>query len=231
MPLLDPLGALSIALFGLSAVPNLKFIRWICGLALIVYQAYVIYRPYPPMTIKFHIYFNALSFSLNILFYCDHAIINNAFFLHKQKGQEHSSTKMPFSQRLKWSADIMSTYRGVNWSWEIPHLRRSTRSRWLFVQRQLFHGLVCVIASDVLRLLRTLSPAWQVNSDEGFGSQGFIWQIYNVAIFWSSLASMQLFMHCFASMITVAIGIYEPGDWPALYGDLKGTKSIRMFWG
>jgi len=229
--LLHALGSFAIAIFGLSVGPNSKLIRYTCGLALIVYEAYVTYRPYPPTTPKFHIYQTALLLSIHVIAYFDHAIINNGYLLHKQRGQAFPFIQMSFLQRMKWSANIMSTNRGINWSWEVPHLRRSTHSRWLFVRQKFFHVLVCILVSDVLRFLREVNPAWEAGGDEGFGSKGFIWQIYNVALLWSSVASMQLCGYEIMSMVTVALGLYEPGDWPSFYGRLGDAKSIRLFWG
>lgn len=231
MPLLHALGSFAIAIFGLTAAPNSNLTRYTCGLALVVYAAYVTYRPYPPTTLRFHIYQTALLLPLYIIAYVDHAIINNGFLLHKQKGQTIPFTQMSSLQRMKWSASIMSTNRGVNWSWEIPHLRRSTHSRWSFVRQKLFHVLACILVSDVLKFLRVVNPAWEVIGDEGFGSRGFIWQFYNVALVWSSVAAMQLGGYEIISMVTVALGLYEPGDWPSFYGHLSDTKSIRLFWG
>ncbi len=231
MPPLDSLVSLSITLIGLSAMPNSMVFRRICVLALIAYQTYVIYRPNPLTTQKFHLYQNSLLIILNTINYLDHAIINNASQSHKRKGQTVPLVQMSFFQRLKWSADIMLTNRGINWSWEIPHLRRLTQSRWLFIRNKFFHILTCILVSDVLRFLRAENPAWQVDTDEGFGSRGFIWQIYNVVIFWSSTASMQLFGYSLLSLVTVALVVYDPNDWPEFYGRLSDAKSIRFFWG
>jgi hypothetical protein len=34
-----------------------------------------------------------------------------------------------------------------------------------------------------------------------------------------------------ASIITVAIGMYEPKDWPPVFGQLKDAYTVRQFWG
>lgn len=228
---LHPLVSFAIAIFGLSVAPNSKSVRYACGLALIAYGVYSIYRPYPPTTPKFQVYLSALQPALNVIFYFDHAIINNAHITYKRKGQILPYTQMPFFQRLKWSIDLMSANRGVNWSWEIPYLHRSTQSRWSFVRQKFFHVLVCILASDILQFLRLASPAWEVGGEEGFGSRGFMWQIYNVAIFWLSTASTQMWAFSFWSMVTVALGICDPGDWPSLYGRWSDARSVRRFWG
>lgn len=231
MPSLHDLGSLAVAAFGLSVAPSSKPIRYTFGLALIAYEIYNISRPYPSTTPRADIYATNLLFSFHILTYFDHAIVNNGYLIHKRKRQTLQVTQMPFLQRLQWSTSLMSTNRGVNWSWEIPHLRRSTHPRWSFVRQKFFHVLACILASDILRFLRSVNPAWEVGGDEGFGSRGFIWQIYSVAIFWLSLTSMQLWGYSLMSLITVALGIYEPADWPSFYGRFGDAKSVRMFWG
>ncbi|KAF9443370.1 hypothetical protein P691DRAFT_778922 [Macrolepiota fuliginosa MF-IS2] len=231
MLLPDAFPFLFIAFFGLAAVPNSQTVRRTCGLVLVTYHAYILFRPHAPDAPRFPIYQTALWLSIMLLGYSDHAILNDAYFIHKHRGQRGALTEMPFLQRLWWSVHIMFNQRGVNWSWEIPHLRRSTLTRWSFVGYQLIRLLVCVVISDVLRYLRAKSPGWQVDSGEGFGSRGFIWQTYNVMLWWATVMATQIFMYSSLSVVTVTLGVYEPGDWPSYYGTWDSPKSIRMFWG
>lgn len=222
---------LSIACFGLAAVPQSRALRRTCALILVAHYTQIISRSYPPDTAKFPIYQTALLLGIMLLVYFDHAILNDAYIIHKRRGQILPLTTMPFHHRLWWSVNIMLNQRGVYWSWEIPHLRRSALSRWSFVGYQFLRILGCILASDLLRYLRARSPGWQVDSGEGFGTRGFAWQTYNVMLFWVTVMATQLFMYSFLSMITVGFGVYEPGDWPSYYGPWDSPKSIRKFWG
>lgn len=38
-------------------------------------------------------------------------------------------------------------------------------------------------------------------------------------------------MHSAAAGLSVALGFYEPGDWPPLVGSFKDAYSLARFWG
>ncbi|KAF5361947.1 hypothetical protein D9756_002804 [Leucocoprinus leucothites] len=73
------------------------------------------------------------------------------------------------------------------------------------------------------------NPAFQgkVSLREG----GFVKQVVNVGLFWWTIASSQLFNYTLSAILLVSLGIYEPYDWPSLYGRWSDAKSVRKFWG
>ncbi len=51
--------------------------------------------------------------------------------------------------------------------------------------------------------------------------------VSNQARIWCEIVSM----HSLAAGITVALGMYEPSDWPDLVGSFKDAYTLSRFWG
>ncbi|KAF9449387.1 hypothetical protein P691DRAFT_812624 [Macrolepiota fuliginosa MF-IS2] len=231
MLLLDIITSLVISIFGLAVFPHSKLLRRTCGIILVAHYINVLWRPYPADALKFFIYESACFLGIALFIYSDRAILNDAYLNHKRSGQTLPLAEMTLLQRVRWSTDAFLNLRGINWSWEIPHLRRSTLSRWGFVGYQLLQLLGCVAINGISKYPLKGNPVWQPDRKEGFRSGGFVTQTYNVMVFWVLAWSSQLSLYILVSTATVALGFYEPKDWPSLFGPWSSLTSMRKFWG
>lgn len=54
--------------------------------------------------------------------------------------------------------------------------------------------------------------------------------VFIVARF-SSLVGVIALEHSIGAAVTVALGIWQPRDWPSIYGQWSDSYTVRRFWG
>lgn len=146
--------------------------------------------------------------------------------LHQSTPAYHMSLK----DRLGWATDLTINLRGVNWSFEPPRLRRSTKARWAFVRSQALWTILFYLMNDMASSLNRINPVFEVEG-ESMEVHGLVWQAYSVLAFWFTLATAMQLNHTMLSMIAVLCGVSEPRDWPCFFGWWLETRSVRAFWG
>ncbi|KAF8876319.1 hypothetical protein BD779DRAFT_1475682 [Infundibulicybe gibba] len=161
----------------------------------------------------------------------DFILLTDAQSTLRQHNQSQSASQMTFTHRSRWAIDLILNFRGVGWSFEAPHLNRSTLQRWKYVRSQLGKLVIYFLLSDLASFHNRHSRVFNPRIAEPMGDQGIVWQAWNVfmlgAILWAP-ASMH---YTLASIIAVASGLSQPGDWPECFGSWLKTDSVRNFWG
>ncbi|KAF8997294.1 membrane bound O-acyl transferase family-domain-containing protein [Cyathus striatus] len=150
----------------------------------------------------------------------------------KHNNQEKPASEMSFISRLKWGINLLFNLKGSNWNCAAPGIRYpESTSRWRFVFSQLLWAGFYYLLADILCIYTRGHPAFTYPPTEVFGSRGLGWQAVNVMIFWTLAVSFMSRNHATLAAVTVALGMYDPQDWPAFFGVWSRTKSIRAFWG
>ncbi|KAF9455653.1 membrane bound O-acyl transferase family-domain-containing protein [Collybia nuda] len=147
-----------------------------------------------------------------------------------RRGQPAVAHVLPFKQRLLWAVDITTNWRGVNWNFEIPGLRRSNSPRLAYVISQLKWCFVQYMMYDAATFVNRRNPAFRIDG-ESMGHRGIWRQAFNVLMFWFTFANSMAMKNSLVSAITVALHLYEPYDWPFQFGPLLHTTTVRTFWG
>lgn len=139
----------------------------------------------------------------------------------------------PLSARMVWAFSLMTSQRAVGWAHEptgrIP--AKPKTSRWTFIVSRLLLGALYCMLSDLLRILVQWHFAVVRRGTTDVGALG---SLLDRMSFLTSLAEIQVGMtmpYSFMSAVSVALGLTEPRDWPALFGSWSEAYTIGRFWG
>ncbi|KAH9479901.1 Acetyltransferase ataH [Psilocybe cubensis] len=132
---------------------------------------------------------------------------------------------------MNWANDLISNTRGVNWNYEAPALRRSSKSRWGFVIDNILKTICLYLVWDIISYVMRHNPAFHRDNNEPMGAHGFLWQIWNAMGYWTALYCFIRLNHTLSSALIVMVGEGEPKDYPDMTGPLSETTTVRKFWG
>ncbi|KAI1863933.1 uncharacterized protein JN550_009212 [Neoarthrinium moseri] len=148
---------------------------------------------------------------------------------------QHEAESMSFGWRkLKWAAALWVNPRGIKWSQQIRGVRRGDApvTRWHFVVYQLRRYLTFYFIVDAM-MVYTLRHFYYPGVDMAtLTVRATSWSrsLYNSwHVLLSVIAQLQ-FQYLVCSGLTVAIGIYDPEDWPEWLGSFQDLSSVRLFW-
>ncbi|KAF9456003.1 membrane bound O-acyl transferase family-domain-containing protein [Collybia nuda] len=175
-------------------------------------------------------YFTGLPLSISLCNASTLILLSDPQYTAFRQGQTAAAHALPFKQRLLWATDIITNWRGINWSFEIPGVRRSNAPRLSYVISRLKWCFFHYILYDAATLINQNNPAFWKDG-ERMGQRGVAYQAFNVLMFWTTFASSMAMKHSLFSAITVALHLYEPRDWPFPFGPLLHTTTVRTFWG
>ncbi|KAF8876323.1 membrane bound O-acyl transferase family-domain-containing protein [Infundibulicybe gibba] len=161
----------------------------------------------------------------------DFILLADAQSTLRQHNQSQPASQMTVARRSRWALDLILNLRGVGWSFESPHLNHSTLQRWEYVRSQISRLAMYFLLNDLVCFHNHHSRVFSPQSREPMGSRGVIWQAWNVFTFWAMVSTSLLTYHTFMSIIAVASGLSQPGDWPEFFGHWLKTDSVRSFWG
>lgn len=147
-----------------------------------------------------------------------------------RKGQPAAARVLPFKKRLVWAVDILTNWRGINWNFEIPGLRRSDALRSAYVTSQLKWCFAQYLMYDATTFINRRNPAFWVDG-ERMGERGIGHQVFNALMFWLTFGSSMAMSQTLFSAVAVALRLYEPRDWPLQFGPLLHTTTVRTLWG
>lgn len=149
----------------------------------------------------------------------------------RQIGQKKSTAEMSFWERLKWGFNLSVTPRTLGWSSEpTSHIRpKPTSGRVAFITTQLVRTFCYYIIFDATSII-TLSIPIYGRGGPTFAEYGWIWRatIWNHVVNTHALLSV---IYSSASIVTVALGLYQPGDWPHIFGYWRDAFTVRNMWG
>ncbi|KAF8868661.1 hypothetical protein BD779DRAFT_902891 [Infundibulicybe gibba] len=161
----------------------------------------------------------------------DFILLTDAQSTLRQHEQSQPANQMTVTRRSCWAIDLILNFRGVGWSFEAPHLRHSTLQRWEYVRSRISRLAIYFLLNDLACFHNHHSRVFSPQIREPMGSRGVVWQAWNVFMFWAMLSTSMLTHHTFMSIIAVASGLSQPGDWPEFFGRWLETDSVRHFWG
>jgi hypothetical protein len=137
-------------------------------------------------------------------------------------------------QRFAWSGAIWLNPRAIGWSNQAKNVQPGVPigyDKWRFAQSQLFRlvtiALILVPASTYASYSpQAAEPSPRPIIEEPFYRQIFLAWVYG-AIHWGTIE----IGHVGASILTTLLGLYEPWQWPPLFGRWKDGYSVRRMWG
>ncbi|KAJ7171190.1 membrane bound O-acyl transferase family-domain-containing protein [Mycena filopes] len=162
--------------------------------------------------------------------------------LHQVPSTDPRSTRVttrniehaPFPVRLKWALQLLNSPRGVGWAHQpaatgvIPRSAAPPNTRTHFILYQLARLSAALLLFDLMNLHTRWNPATATRV--GMVAAGWGWRAAGTGM-WALGAGAGLVMgHAGAGIVSVALGMSAPQDWPPLFGGLADATSVRAFW-
>ena len=140
-------------------------------------------------------------------------------------------SEMPFKDRLWWSASLSGNPRGIGWTHEptqyLPPRPSSTPGK--FILSQLMWMVFYILQFDISNIFVRANPCFATGGPS-LTAFGWLWR--STAWLYVSLAYSTLSLFYIAySIVSVAVGMSEPRDWPHLFGSPLDGYTLRNCWG
>jgi hypothetical protein len=111
----------------------------------------------------------------------------------------------------------------------------SIASRKGFIIDGLLSTFKFFLYADLAQTYFQANPLFQGRTDRdpavSITDQGIWWQAISVWCFWLSAYGAISMQYTLLSIVTVALGISEPVDWPPVFGSFSDAYTIRRAWG
>jgi hypothetical protein len=146
-------------------------------------------------------------------------------------GQKKPTAEMSFTERLAWASSLLSTSRGIGWAHEpTSHIPpRPTASRGTFIVSQILWIIPRYILFDAALIHIRQNPCYRTGGPS-LGAFGWEWRTTAWVFIVSIYCSMNN-LYAALSIVAVATGLYEPRDWPSLFGSPLDAYTVRNCWG
>ncbi|TIB82607.1 WD40 repeat-like protein [Wallemia mellicola] len=135
--------------------------------------------------------------------------------------------------RFKFYADLLSNPRGIHWKWSRKIDKQgieeeSTKSKWIFIRDRLPALFIYILILDAFETyLHT--PPYDILTIRPISAQPATMQVFHLIFFALVAMSAISVSNILASIVTVAIGLSKPKDWPRFF-NMKESWSIARLW-
>ena len=161
----------------------------------------------------------------------DYILLRNHQPELRKIGQKKATSDMTLKERLMWAASLLATPRGIGWAHE-PTAQispRPTASPQKFIASQFLWIIFYFILWDVALIPIRENPCFKI---DGPSLAAFGW--WHRTVVWSSILVVYCTLsgvYALASIVSVAARLYEPRDWPHLFGSPFNAYTLRKCWG
>ncbi|KIM39004.1 hypothetical protein M413DRAFT_419386 [Hebeloma cylindrosporum] len=162
----------------------------------------------------------------------DYILLRNHQPELRKIGQKKPSSEMTFAERFVWAVSLITTARGLGWAHEpkgqvIPP--RPTASRRKFIASQFLWIIFYYIIFDTAGIHIQQNPCFK-KGGPSLTAFGLWWRATGwayIILLYSTMSGVHIMM----SIVSVAIRLYEPGDWPHMFGSPLTAYTVRKCWG
>jgi hypothetical protein len=146
-------------------------------------------------------------------------------------GQKTPISTASLSSRFWWALRLLHSPRGIGWAHEpTAHIRpHPTTSRAQFLRDQLLRSAKYILIFDVARVLSYSNPYFQ-KGGLSLTDAGWLWRSTVLAHVVTSYTILGLITTVY-SIVSVALGLTAPGDWPPFFGYIGDAYTVRRSWG
>ncbi len=146
-------------------------------------------------------------------------------------GQRKPTSEMSLPARLWRAASLVVAPRGVGWAHEpTNHIApRPNGTRAQFIASQFMWIAAYFIQFDIFSILVRANPCFGTGGPS-FSAFGWPWRATVWIHPFIAFVSMSM-LYATASILSVAVGLSEPRDWPPLFGSPRGAYTVRNCWG
>jgi hypothetical protein len=161
----------------------------------------------------------------------DYILLRNRQPELRKIAQKKSTSEMTFTERFVWAASLLASPRGIGWAHEpttqLPP--RPTTSRGIFIASQFLWFLFYSILSNISLIHIQENPCFRTRGPS-LAAYGWWWRT-TVWVYVISLYCIMSKAYAIGSIVSVATGLYEPRDWPHLFGSPLDAYTVRRCWG
>jgi len=163
---------------------------------------------------------------------------------------ESTPSELPFVQKLGWMAELAGNMRRIGLTRDggavggatvdvsaDGHGPTSSSARRRFVISRVTLSIVCLAVFHLSILHRPQSSpiGLALHEDARYGrlphSNSLLLQrFWQVAVWTAGVVSEMTFLQTTAAALSVWLGIFEPEDWPPMFGSPSHAYSVRRFW-
>lgn len=148
-----------------------------------------------------------------------------------------SMASRPFVERLRWSANVVSSCRKIGFTNQVSHVPpfRGSKEKWPFVFAKSRELVMLIIRLGFCWGI-TLYMGWHrtimMNDPPADSLLGILMKraLSTPLVVLTSYTAINA-SYLAGSVALVAIGMTEPKEWPPLFGDFKEFTSVRKGWG
>ena len=72
---------------------------------------------------------------------------------------------------------------------------------------------------------------WRVMQEQMEGPAAYLLSPVSIIARFSGLVGLLALENSIGAAITVALGFWQPRDWPSIYGQWSDSYTVRRFWG
>ena len=150
-----------------------------------------------------------------------------------------SPADLPVWKRVMRSIALIWNPRGIGWNCRVPYAvvpAQGHKSRGAFIRARILRFLVLYLLLDAKESIQHLTPNFQNIMDAKPGTPPLLEQNFKtrfMVIFWWAVSAFSILdiQLVTLSMVSVALGVSEPKDWPNVMGDIRDAWSIQQAWG
>jgi hypothetical protein len=175
-------------------------------------------------------HFDTTFITLNFFISLDYILLRKYQRELQPSGQKPLS-EMPLKDRLWWATSLVGNPRGVGWIHE-PTLHippRPSSTRWKFIRSQLMWIILYILLLEIINIFVRGNPCF-VTGGPSLIAFGWLWRS-TVWLFVVLLYTWLSLLYSVYSIVFVAIGMSEPGNWPHLFGSPLHAYTVRNCWG
>ena len=140
-------------------------------------------------------------------------------------------SKMPFKDRLWWSFSLSLNPRGIGRTHEqtrsLPPRPSSTPGK--FILSQLMWMVYYLLQIEISNIFVRANPCFAIGGPS-LTAFGWLWRstVWQYVLLSYSVLSL---IYTASSIVSVAVGMSEPRDWPHLFGSPLKSYTLRNCWG
>ncbi|KAF2677290.1 putative toxin biosynthesis protein [Lentithecium fluviatile CBS 122367] len=164
-----------------------------------------------------------------------------ANYWHIDKPAREATSYATFGwMKFKWAFMLMLNTRGIRWNHQVknvPKLPKETKTRFLLSQALKFVKNM-VIADFLFQLgLRIFwtTPDGRVGAMNSkymtLRHDDWRWSFVKCLVFGATPYFMMSMQYAQFAFLAVLFGFSQPADWPPMFNPIRGTTTVRDFWG
>jgi len=162
---------------------------------------------------------------------------------------EPTPSELPFARKLSWMGELAGNMRRIGFArvggamdsgTAVGADRRGpadSNARRHFVISRVMLSISCLVVFDCTLRYRLRSPSFNPALHQGVSDGKFIRayssplrRSWEVLVWTAGTVSEMTLLQSTAAALSVGIGVFEPEDWPPMFGSPAHAYSVRRFW-